>query len=193
MNEQRFEPSDPREWLNRAQSNLERAALRTPNVYFEDLCFDAQQAAEKAIKSVLLHAGVSFPYIHDLDKLLKLAADAGTPVPDAVRDAGKLTRFAVVHRYPVFGSPVTDEEHQRAMQIATAVVDWARSVVGYDDIPLTAWIQPALTTVHQPLLEMAATASHMILDPDAASTLPPRVELATHLVVRESTTPPAGT
>lgn len=59
------------------------------------------------------------------------------------------------------------------------------SVVGYDDLPITEWVQPSLTTVHQPLEEMAATATHMVLDP----TRPRRVELATHLVVRESTAP----
>ena len=68
MPPERRAPDDPREWLNRAKSNLARAKVGndTPDVYLEDLCFDAQQAAEKAIKAVLLHRNVSFPYIHDL-------------------------------------------------------------------------------------------------------------------------------
>jgi HEPN domain-containing protein len=32
-------------------------------VYLEDLCFLAQQAAEKAIKAVLIKRGVAFPYV----------------------------------------------------------------------------------------------------------------------------------
>ena len=48
MTRQRFEPDDPREWLNRAQGNLARAKLLVKGGYFEDLCYDAQQAAEKA-------------------------------------------------------------------------------------------------------------------------------------------------
>jgi predicted nucleotidyltransferase len=49
----RFPPDDPREWLNRARSNLAKAksAADAPDVYLEDLCFDAQQAAEKAVKA----------------------------------------------------------------------------------------------------------------------------------------------
>jgi hypothetical protein len=45
--------------LNRARSNLIRAKadMRIPEVYLEDLCFDAQQAAEKAVKAILLHGG----------------------------------------------------------------------------------------------------------------------------------------
>src|SRR5437660_1605324 len=71
MARKRLPPHDPREWLNRARSNLIRAQHVRPDVYLEDLCFDAQQAAEKAIKSVFIHRGQSFPYIHDLANLLK--------------------------------------------------------------------------------------------------------------------------
>ena len=44
----RLPPDDPQEWLNRARSNLALAKNRIPDVYIEDLCFEAQQAAEKA-------------------------------------------------------------------------------------------------------------------------------------------------
>ena len=44
----RYPPDDPREWINRARSNLQRARVQIPDVYIEDMCFDAQQAAEKA-------------------------------------------------------------------------------------------------------------------------------------------------
>ena len=63
---ERFAPDDPREWLNRARSNMTRAKNRVPDAYLEDLCFDAQQAAEKAIKAVMIMRGIDFPYIHDL-------------------------------------------------------------------------------------------------------------------------------
>lgn len=65
------------------------------------------------------------------------------------------------------------------------------SVVGYDDLPVAAWIGPPLTTVRQPLQEMAATAARMVLD--IARGEEPRnlrIDLATELVVRESTAPP---
>ena len=46
MPPERLPADDPHEWLNRARSNLLRARAVIPGVYFEDLCFDAQQAAE---------------------------------------------------------------------------------------------------------------------------------------------------
>jgi DNA-binding LacI/PurR family transcriptional regulator len=67
------------------------------------------------------------------------------------------------------------------------------SVVGFDDIPLSAWSTPPLTTVHQPLAEMAAVAVRTLLENTSSDgTLRHRVELATDLVVRESTAPPGG-
>ncbi len=67
------------------------------------------------------------------------------------------------------------------------------SVVGFDDLPVTRWIGPPLTTVRQPLIEMAETAARLVLDlgrgKQPATT---RVDLATSLVVRSSTAPPAA-
>ncbi|MDE0030277.1 MAG: HEPN domain-containing protein [Deltaproteobacteria bacterium] len=92
---ERFPPDDPREWLNRARSNLARAKHRIPNAYLEDLCFDAQQAAEKAIKAVMILRGIDFPYIHDLAHLMTVLEARGEHIPDAVRRAARLTYFAV--------------------------------------------------------------------------------------------------
>jgi len=66
------------------------------------------------------------------------------------------------------------------------------SVVGYDDLRIARWVGPPLTTIRQPLAEMAETAARLLIqmdeDPDAP--VNQRVDLATSLVVRESTAPP---
>jgi LacI family transcriptional regulator len=65
------------------------------------------------------------------------------------------------------------------------------SVVGFDDVPLSGLLAPALTTVRQPLREMGALATRMLLRIVAGETLESkRVELATALVVRGSCLPP---
>jgi HEPN domain-containing protein len=124
-------PGGPYEWMNRARSNLLRAKadIRLPGIYLEDLCFDAQQAAEKAIKAVLISLAVRFPYVHDLMALLTLIERSGTSVPETVKEAGRLTRFAVVTRYPGIAEPVTREEYDRAVAITEVVIHWADSVV----------------------------------------------------------------
>jgi len=65
------------------------------------------------------------------------------------------------------------------------------SVVGYDDVPIAAYVDPPLTTVHQPMREVGELAAGLILDriagserDDGPNLLPAR------LVVRQSTAPP---
>jgi LacI family xylobiose transport system transcriptional regulator len=64
------------------------------------------------------------------------------------------------------------------------------SVVGYDDVPVAQWSSPALTTVHQPLRQMAEQATQMLLALRAGENPTTRLELATTLVERKSTAPP---
>ncbi|NLP83402.1 LacI family transcriptional regulator [Microbacterium sp. CFH 90308] len=65
------------------------------------------------------------------------------------------------------------------------------SVVGFDDLAVAGLASPRLTTIHQPLREMAEQATRIVLQ--LLDDVPPevtRVELATRLVVRDSTAPP---
>jgi DNA-binding LacI/PurR family transcriptional regulator len=70
------------------------------------------------------------------------------------------------------------------------------SVVGFDDVPVASWATPALTTIRQPLAAMAATAFRMLRAPATGTSgvsragEPHHIELATTLVIRESTGPP---
>jgi DNA-binding LacI/PurR family transcriptional regulator len=65
------------------------------------------------------------------------------------------------------------------------------SVIGFDDVPVASWATPALTTVRQPLAAMAAAAFRMLSGGVAAVAQEPHhLELATSLVIRESTAPP---
>ncbi|WP_201752929.1 LacI family DNA-binding transcriptional regulator [Micromonospora rubida] len=65
------------------------------------------------------------------------------------------------------------------------------SVVGFDDLPEVRWCSPPLTTVRQPLAEMGMLAARTVLRLAQGEKIEsPRLELATELVVRDSTTPP---
>jgi HEPN domain-containing protein len=132
MPPERFSPDDPREWLNRARSNLARAQMKITGVYLEDLCFGAQQAAEKAVKALLIKRGVTFPYVHDLARLVTLLEEAGQQIPELVRRAEALTRYAVVTRYPGLAEPVTEAHYQEAIVLAKAVLEWVEDHLGGD-------------------------------------------------------------
>ncbi|HEX2755607.1 MAG TPA: substrate-binding domain-containing protein, partial [Candidatus Limnocylindrales bacterium] len=65
------------------------------------------------------------------------------------------------------------------------------SVVGFDDLPVAQWVGPPLTTIRQPLIDMAMVAAEMVLTiARGESPAQTRIELATELVIRESTAPP---
>jgi len=65
------------------------------------------------------------------------------------------------------------------------------SVVGFDDLPTVQWLSPPLTTIRQPLTEMAAAAATMVIKLAQGEPLAhDRVEMATKLVLRASTGPP---
>ena len=79
---------------------------------------------------------------------------------------------------------------QAARALSVAVPD-ELSVVGYDDLAITELTSPRLSTIHQPLREMAEQATRIVLR--LLDDVPPevtRIELATSLVVRDSTAPP---
>lgn len=62
------------------------------------------------------------------------------------------------------------------------------SVVGYDDLPLAQWLSPRLTTINQPLEEMGRQAARLAIRLARGERREiPRLDLATSLVVRDST------
>ncbi|MEQ4301486.1 LacI family DNA-binding transcriptional regulator [Plantactinospora sp. B6F1] len=81
--------------------------------------------------------------------------------------------------------------YEAARRVGVRIPD-ELSVIGFDDLPFTRWSGPPMTTIRQPLEQMGMTAARMIIDLAAGQSLDQhRIELATDLVVRESTAPPA--
>ena len=91
----------------------------------EDLCFDSQQAAEKSIKAVFIHRRLTFPFTHDLARLLTVLRQSGFKCPRYLDRVKRLTRFAVETRYPGLAGPVTEKQYRGTVRIAEAVLRWA--------------------------------------------------------------------
>ena len=120
-----YPPGSPREWLRRARSNLARARQpKPPEALWEDLCFDAQQAAEKAVKALLVARAIEFPKSHDIGRLLALLGER-VEVPAELRRAAGLSVYAMAARYPSDLEPATEEDYRQALELAEAVVRWA--------------------------------------------------------------------
>src|SRR5260370_38565887 len=118
MTRKRLPADDPREWLNRARSNLARAKSPMPEAYLEDLCFDAQQAAEKATKAVFICRGERFPFVHDLEELLRLLERNGLKVPKYVWEPDELSDYGDGTRFPPAAGPCTERRSTHTVAIA---------------------------------------------------------------------------
>ena len=116
-------------WLRDAESDLALASVKkTRKIRYEHLCFHAQQAAEKAIKAVLLSSGATIPRTHDLAFLI----DAFSPkvsLPPSLLLLPVLTKYAVQHRYPGQDLPVDRRNYLKAIALAQEAVVWAGHVV----------------------------------------------------------------
>lgn len=134
----RYPPEDPREWLNRARSDLLLSKTKKEGIYLEDLCFHAQQAVEKAIKALLIKKGVEFPYVHDIAELLTLLEKTGQKLPKTIREGEKLTRFAVFTRYPGIAQTISQKEYEEAMKVAEEVLRWVKEQFGNN--PSKQWV-----------------------------------------------------
>lgn len=123
-------PGSAGDWMVRARSDLAIATTPLPeNALYEDLCFHAQQAAEKALKAVYQHYEWEFQYTHDLNKLITGLEQRGLDVPERIIETDVLTRYAWESRYPYIGEPVIEEEYGEAVRFARTVVAWAEGLI----------------------------------------------------------------
>jgi len=124
-------PGSPEDWLAHATSdlNIARLARGHREVLPAQICFHAQQAAEKALKAVLIFRGVEFPPVHVIRALAQIAQEGGLDVPPEVADAGSLTPYAVMTRYPGYGRDLTPQDVDEAIRLAEQVVSWATAMI----------------------------------------------------------------
>ena len=91
------------EWINKAEADLltarrEYRARKKPN--FDAVCFHAQQAVEKYLKTVLQESGAMIPRVHSLIELLALISTNDASFLLVQGDANVLEGYAVQFRYP---------------------------------------------------------------------------------------------
>lgn len=113
-------------WLQRAKSNMARAKAGrlSPEILYEDLCFDCQQVVEKALKSVCIINEIVFPKTHDIAYLIELLEKRTVKIPDVVQEAKFLTGYAVETRYPGDYEPVDETDYLNAIEIAEKALKW---------------------------------------------------------------------
>jgi len=113
-----------RQWIEKADHDLvtARAVLALPDGPTDTPCFHAQQAVEKALKSLLTAHGVKFKRIHDLVAHFD-AAVPRLPELKAYREQiAELAYFAIHIRYPADSADPTRDEAEAAVRLAERVL-----------------------------------------------------------------------
>ncbi len=110
-------------WLVKARGDLLAAeTLAAPEVAQRDIAiYHCQQAAEKAIKGLLVYRELPFQKTHDLERLLELARDDANSLSDLDEHARTLTPYAVEFRYPGDIAEPDEDEMQEAPRLAREV------------------------------------------------------------------------
>jgi len=119
--------AEAQRWLTYAREDLLAAEtlLAQPAIAPRHVCWLAQQAAEKALKAVLVLLDIDFPKRHDLDALRNLVP-AGWNLKAAVPDLAELTEWAVEARYPGDWGEATIADARVAVREARRVWDALR-------------------------------------------------------------------
>lgn len=118
-------------WISWAIEDLTLAehAAADDGVVPRGACAWAHQAAEKAVKALLIARGLDPPKLHDLDRLVARLPDDDARHFDPV-DLPELTRWATAGRYPDDLDDAHRADAWRAVVLAREVVSAARAVLG---------------------------------------------------------------
>jgi HEPN domain-containing protein len=128
------EAEGPAIWLDKARRDLRMAELaQAQGVDFADqVCFHAQQCAEKALKAALIAAGRVPPHVHDLGVVLDAVVESAPGVDwAALRDsAERLSDFGVGPRYPGWDVMVEAVEPGAVLEAARGILQAVEGHVG---------------------------------------------------------------
>ena len=121
------------EWINRAKgsltiSKLEKNIASGEVFYYEDLCYQTQQAVEKAFKGLLIYFGLEPEFTHNIEVLID-ELKKFTEVPTHINEATNLTKFAIITRYPGEYQEITKEMYEKAVKTAQECIEWVENTI----------------------------------------------------------------
>jgi HEPN domain-containing protein len=130
-------------WLRQAHSDLAMAAYASEGGFYAQACYHCSQAAEKALKAVLLALGQEPERTHSIERLLLSLELLGIET-DPLRQLPlkPLQRMTTASRYPDGDEAPVDLFDARDGALALEV---AKAVVGFADQQLGDLAQPRST------------------------------------------------
>lgn len=104
--------TEPADWIARARDDLRVAEVvsKTDDLPDWPAGFHLQQAAEKALKAVLIARGRTAPRTHDLEQLASVVESMEPTMAGWADRLSGLVDFGVAQRYPGVPEPSIDVE-----------------------------------------------------------------------------------
>lgn len=124
---------DADRWFRYAEEDLysARALHADEHAPARDVCLLSQQAAEKALKSVLVREQTEFPHTHDLEAVANLLPEADI-LADLRPELARLSQWAVEARYPGDLAEADKEEATAVLSTASKTVELISQHFGFD-------------------------------------------------------------
>ncbi len=128
--------TEGRRWLDQADNDLAFARHALAGAFFHQVCFVAQQCAEKAIKALHYRAGARAVIGHSVVGLLERSLELCPALAEHRDSAAELDLFYIPTRYPnglVEGTPheaFTRAQAERALAAAARILGTAREHFG---------------------------------------------------------------
>jgi HEPN domain-containing protein len=100
--------------------------------------YHCQQAAEKAVKAYLSHAGAPIEKTHDVERLIKMAAKHLPEFSKWLDEAEIITPYATRFRYPMEDVPMEPDrsEFEEALNASQRLFDFVLSVLPTETHPV---------------------------------------------------------
>ena len=116
-------------WIERGKSSLEISKIAiNENVYYEDLCYQSQQAVEKGLKGLLIYYNFEPEFTHNIGMLLA-ELERFTEIPEYIKETNMLTKYAVITRYPGEYDEITKQKHEESVKIAQNCLEWIEKTI----------------------------------------------------------------
>lgn len=118
-------------WLTIAQHDLAsaRKLAQEPEPLLDTAIYHCQQAAEKALKALLVFHDLPFEKTHDLEVLMGLAGSRAAGFSELLDLADLLTPYATAFRYPGEFVEPTPQEFAEALSASEKIVRLVLSVL----------------------------------------------------------------
>ena len=125
--------SDVKTWLEFADYDLKTARWEAKGKIYTSACYSCQQAAEKALKALILAKQGRIPKLHNLDRLITTIKSFQVDTFSIEDEARELDQYYITTRYPgQYGGPeglYNEEDAKKAIIAAKNILQFVKKQV----------------------------------------------------------------